>query len=242
MRQELSFVRKRMAEYANTRRIEGPTFEEGDMVYLIRRNIKTRRPSNKLDFKKLGPFKIKTKVSDPNYRLELPKTMRIHPVFHASLLEPAPRNAKPDTTAEIEDEEPEYEVESILDSRSAGNNIEYLIKWKEYPHEENTWEPKGHLVNCQERPAVPPAESESARKFDQSEGSISEGGHSKTTESEAAPTGAEETALGGPGAATGEGADNGSSDTRRSSASALSRSSKDDNPRRTISITRSAHE
>ena len=75
--------------------------------------------------------------------------MRIHPVFHISLLEPAPQNAKPDNTIEIEDEDPEYEVEEILDSRIINNNIEYLVKWKGYPPEENTWEPLKHLENCQ---------------------------------------------------------------------------------------------
>ena len=34
MRQELSFVRDRMSQYANKKRIEGPTFKRGDMVYL----------------------------------------------------------------------------------------------------------------------------------------------------------------------------------------------------------------
>ena len=40
--------------------------------------------------------------------------MRIHPVFHISLLEPAPRNAKLQTNANVETDENEYEVEQIL--------------------------------------------------------------------------------------------------------------------------------
>ena len=150
LRQELEFIQERMKRYANIKRIEGPTFKRGDMVYLTRRNIKTKRPSNKLDFKKLGPFRVQERVSNVNYRLELPQAMRIHPVFHVSLLEPAPRNATPDTTTEIEDEEPEYEVESVLDARSANDTVEYLVKWKDYPHEENTWEPREHLTGCPE--------------------------------------------------------------------------------------------
>jgi hypothetical protein len=138
-----------MSKYANRRRIGGPTFKRGDMVYLARRNIRTKRPSSKLDFKKLGPFKVQEQISKVNYRLELPPGMRVHPVFHVALLEPAPQNAKPDTTAETE-EEPEFEVEKILDSRSAENDTQYLVKWKEYPHEENTWEPSKHLAGCEE--------------------------------------------------------------------------------------------
>ena len=64
------------------------------MVYLLRKNIKTKRPSDKLDYTKLGPFKINKKLGLVIFRLELPQHIRIHPVFYISLLEPAPRNAK----------------------------------------------------------------------------------------------------------------------------------------------------
>jgi len=91
--------------------------KEGDRVYLLRKNIKTQRPSNKLDHVKLGPFKIKKEISSVNYELELPKGMQIHPVFHVSLLEPAstetPLQVKP-TLIEPGDQG-EYEPEQILD-------------------------------------------------------------------------------------------------------------------------------
>ena len=94
-----------------------PAFKEGDKVYLLRKHIKTKRPSTKLDFKKLGPFKILEKVSLVNYRLQLPKESRLHPVFHISLLEPAKGNTPLATNAELqpENELDVYEVEEILD-------------------------------------------------------------------------------------------------------------------------------
>jgi hypothetical protein len=137
-----------MTKYYNKSRITEPPLKEGDKVYLLRRNIKTKRPSNKLDFKKLGPFMIERKISNTNYQLSLPDTMRIHPVFHISLLEPAPANAKTQDQVEAEGE-PEFEVEAILDSRQQNQQIKYLVKWKGYPHEENTWEPTEHLENSQ---------------------------------------------------------------------------------------------
>ena len=110
-----------------------------------------KRPSNKLDFKKIGPFKILEKRSTVNYKLELPKGMRIHPVFHISLLEPAPKNAKMQTDIEVEPDEGEYEVEEILDRRVKGRQEEYLIKWKGYDDSKNTWESRKHLRNCPEK-------------------------------------------------------------------------------------------
>jgi hypothetical protein len=132
--------------------LKGPTLKEGGVVYLLRRNIRTKRPSEKLDFKKLGPFRIKRKITETNYELELPKGMRIYPIFHISLLEPAPENAKLETDLEIEpDDNQEYEVEEILDQRKIRNQQQYLVKWKGYSQEENTWEPLRHLSNCPEK-------------------------------------------------------------------------------------------
>jgi len=57
---------------------------------------------------------------------------RIHPVFHVSLLEQAPKDATPAEDIEIEDETGEYEVEQILDMQRINNQPFYLIKWKGY--------------------------------------------------------------------------------------------------------------
>ncbi|KAF4482546.1 Transposon Tf2-9 polyprotein [Colletotrichum fructicola Nara gc5] len=149
-RQELEFVRQRMTKFSNKRRIEGPTLKEGDSAYLIRRNIKTKRPSDKLDYKKLGPFKISRVISPVNYELELPGTMKCHPVFHISLLEPAPRGSRTDDLIIVEDNEPEYEVERIIDHLKEPEGYRYLIKWKGYGHEDNTWEPAKNITNAAE--------------------------------------------------------------------------------------------
>jgi len=63
-------------------------FEPGNKVFLIARNIKTIRPSKKLDYKQYGPFKIISPMGRQAYKLELLLTFHgIHPVFHVSLLE-----------------------------------------------------------------------------------------------------------------------------------------------------------
>jgi len=58
------------------------------MVYLLRKNIKIRRPSNKLDYTKLGPYLIKKKKGLVTFKLDLLKIIRIHPIFYKLLLEP----------------------------------------------------------------------------------------------------------------------------------------------------------
>ena len=52
-----------------------------------------------------------------------------------------------DEDLEVLDEEPEYEVERIIDERSVGKKKEYLVKWKGWGLQDCTWEPKDSLMS-----------------------------------------------------------------------------------------------
>ena len=67
LQEDLIFLQERMKKYYDKKRVEGPTLQKGDKVYLLRKNLKTKRPSNKLDFKKLGPFKVEKVILKVNY-------------------------------------------------------------------------------------------------------------------------------------------------------------------------------
>jgi hypothetical protein len=144
---DIRFLNERMAKYANAKRLGGPTLREGDPVYLIRRNIKTKRPSSKLDHVKLGPFRIKEVKGPVTFTLELPEDMKIHPTFHKSLLEPAPRNAKLATSVPLDEDmsNKEYDVEKVLKRKLIDDEPHYLIKWLGYDESENSWEPETNL-------------------------------------------------------------------------------------------------
>jgi len=66
-----------------------------------------------LDCVKIGPYRIEAKLTNDNYRISLPPRMRIHPVFHISLLN---KTDNPIST-KGEDIVNEYEVEEIVDKR-----------------------------------------------------------------------------------------------------------------------------
>ena len=127
-----------------------PTFEIGEEVWLSAANIKLPVPSRKLGPRFIGPFRIQRKINAVTFELSLPNSYKIHPVFHASLLKPVTpdpfqgRMGLPPPPVEVEGEE-EFEVESIVSCRKKGRQLQYLIKWRGYPPEDNSWEPSGNL-------------------------------------------------------------------------------------------------
>ncbi|KNF02919.1 hypothetical protein PSTG_03868 [Puccinia striiformis f. sp. tritici PST-78] len=77
----------------------------------------------------------------------------VHPVFHVSVLRKyhpdsieGRRQEKPDPI-EVQGEE-EWEVEEALNCRRKGRRRQFLISWKGYAPEENSWEPETNLTNC----------------------------------------------------------------------------------------------
>jgi transposase InsO family protein len=169
-RSALTMAAEDMARFYNEHRREAPEILEGDRVWLSSKNLRTDRPSKKLDYKRLGPFKVIKRISSHAYRLELPKSMRIHPVFHVSLL----RKAEPDPilerrpssvpTPEIEGGVEKWDIEQIDDSRIRYRKLQYLVRWLDFPLEERTWEPAEGLWEDQpelvrrfhrEHPAAP---------------------------------------------------------------------------------------
>jgi len=159
VRDEVGSALKKAAEdmtrYYDKKHNESREYKVGDKVWLEGINITTSRPMKKLDDKRFGPFEILEKVGRSSYKLKIPKTWRnIHNVFNKVLLTPynppqfpnQPRNTNP-PPIEIEGEEPEYEVEEIVDSKQnkRSKKVSYKVKWKGYGPHEMTWEPVSNL-------------------------------------------------------------------------------------------------
>lgn len=118
---------------------------------LLRRNIHTTRPSQKLDFRKLGPFKVAEKLSDNVYRLLLPSSMsRLHPTFNVNLLEPytSPSDfdgrslpSKSPTPVLEPDASPGIAIDAFLEIRRIGRRFDYLVDFVGQPESERAWIP-----------------------------------------------------------------------------------------------------
>lgn len=135
---------KAQEHFANQYRLETPLIEPGDPVWLDAKNITSTRPCRKLDSKRVGPFEVKGEINPSSYELNLPPWMKIHPVFHVSLLEKAktnelPNRHQPNPPPVLVNGQEEYLVHEILDSRIRHNHLQYLIDWEGYPPSERCW-------------------------------------------------------------------------------------------------------
>ena len=104
---------------------------------------KDYRSCEKLDYKCLGPFVITKRINDVTFRLDLPTNLRLHPVFHSSLLEPyhtssIPNRVVPSLPPLQIVYGPEYEVASNLDSKIVCNKLYYLVDWLGYTLRDRT--------------------------------------------------------------------------------------------------------
>jgi len=74
---EMGNAQERQQENADRHRLPAPSFQVGDRVWLNTKNIRTRRPSRKLDNKRHGPYEIKDKIGTPAVTcVHVPVTVR----------------------------------------------------------------------------------------------------------------------------------------------------------------------
>jgi hypothetical protein len=149
-----------MKRNADKRRMVPPSFAVGDSVWLITKNLTSKRPNGSLDYKRIGPYKILEQVNELSFKLELPRALsQIHDVFHVDLLEPFVANRiqgrivpppPPESVIDESGVHDEFEVEEVLDSRLRRGKLEYLVHWKGYGIADRTWQPANDLANAQD--------------------------------------------------------------------------------------------
>uniref|UniRef100_A0A670IL45 Gypsy retrotransposon integrase-like protein 1 n=1 Tax=Podarcis muralis TaxID=64176 RepID=A0A670IL45_PODMU len=132
---------------ADKNRREGETIRVGDQVWLSTQGLPFKGGCKKLRPKRLGPFEVIQQVNPVAFKLRLPNHMKLHPVFHRSLLSPyrGGREGEHARGPALEERERSNHVAEILDSRWKGNQVEYLVAWEGEPESENTWVTAGEV-------------------------------------------------------------------------------------------------
>jgi hypothetical protein len=152
---------EQQAHHHNKGRSEA-TFKVGDLVLLSNRYIRPphlrTKGSPKLRSKFIGPFPIIRQASATSYELDLPTTVKSHPVINIEYLKPynstptkfaGREQAPPPPTENPDTAELEYTVDKIVDHRTRNKQVEYLLHWEGYADHDNEWHRGTDLPNLE---------------------------------------------------------------------------------------------
>ena len=145
---------QRQKHYADLKRTP-VHFKPGDWVLLSSKNLRFKTGTPKLLPRWVGPFQIQKSVGHQAYELVLPARWKVHDTFHVSSLEAyrTDGTVQPPPPAELLEGDEEYEVECIkghrpLNSGKGRKRFEYLVSWRGFSSEHDTWEPDSNLKNA----------------------------------------------------------------------------------------------
>jgi len=153
----LGKAQEEMKKFTNRRRREEEEYRVEDLVLLSTKDLKWQMKGRRLE--KLtkcfvDPYKVKGIVLSNAIELELPKSIKIHPIVNISRV----RLYKSQVEGQkkilpklvIIKGEKEFEVKKILNKRIVREKKKFLVRWKGYMAEEDTWENRKNLENAKE--------------------------------------------------------------------------------------------
>jgi len=146
-----------MKKYADKKRSDVEEYKVGDLVMLSTKDLKyqmVRRRTEKLTKRFVSPYKVKEIISSNAVKLELPSTVKIHPVVNVSRIQryvgQVEGQRKKQPAPVIIKREEEWKVERILNKRRVRGKDKYLVRWKGFTMESDTWEGRENLENAKE--------------------------------------------------------------------------------------------
>jgi len=142
----LKKAQDKMRKQADRGRQEVEDCKKDEKVMLsIKDLVFKERPTKKLMERYVGPYVIEEVVSKNTVKLKLLTSMRIHPVVNVSRVV----KYKEPKSVEVEGMK-KWEVEKILNKKKVQGIEKYLVCWKRFTVENDTWEKKEDLENARE--------------------------------------------------------------------------------------------
>ena len=136
------------------------TFEVGE--YVLVAAAKIRPPperdkfTSKLHARYIGPYQVGERIGNNAYRIRLPKDIRAHSVINVEFLR---KYKKPEGFGRtfqppplFNDKHGEFfEPEKIIKHKGSGKALRFLVRWKGWSPDKDTWEPPGNLMDYAQR-------------------------------------------------------------------------------------------
>ena len=141
-RDSMLLTRDRVLWVANRRRLPAPVYRPSERVWLLAKDLPLPTVSRKLAPHYVGPYTIDKIINPSALRLQLPSSLKVHPVFHVAqvklvadsdLSPPAPAPPLPRT---LEKCDMVWEVNRILAVCRRGRGFHYLVDWVGYGPED----------------------------------------------------------------------------------------------------------
>ncbi|KAG5462033.1 MAG: chromo domain-like protein [Olpidium bornovanus] len=114
-------------------------------------NLRNTTLAAKYRARYFGPYRVEEVLANDNYRLDMPTGVRLHPVFHTSILRSYRNPAEIPVSRAVSRPDPinaagdDFEVERVVGQRQRQGRTQYLVRWTGYDASEDTWEPAEHL-------------------------------------------------------------------------------------------------
>jgi hypothetical protein len=146
IQQQLARAKNRMKMQADKQRIER-FFDVGNWVYVklqpyVQSSI-APRANQKLSDRFFGPYMITEKIGSVVYKLKLPASSAVHPVFHVSQLKGAiPVSVSAEELPDSLDglQVPERVLQKWVAKHGTTVRLQALIQWAGLPRSMATWE------------------------------------------------------------------------------------------------------
>ena len=153
----LGKAQEEIKKYADRKREEVDEYKVGDLVMLSTKDLKYQMASKrteKLIERFIGSYKVKKIILANAVELELPSTIRIYPVVNVSRIHKyigqVEEQKKEQLVSVITEREEKWEVKRILNKQRIREKNKYLVQWKGFTAESDTWEGKENLENTKE--------------------------------------------------------------------------------------------
>ena len=143
----LGKVQEEMKKYIDRKRGEADEYKVGDLVILSTKDLKYQmvsRRTERLMERFVGPYKIKKIVSLNTVELELPAIIKTHSVVNVSRIQQyvgqVEGQKKEQSTPVVIEREEKWKVKKILNKQQIREKDKYLVQWKGFIAESDTWE------------------------------------------------------------------------------------------------------